>query len=822
MNLILKTTLKNVIGKPFRSFLVIFSIFICSIAGMFCFDLMKTEQVVVDNLFRQFIGDADVSFAGQGADLSLLPEGFPEHNVVGVMQFGDTLYENVPGEFFIVSAKQVRVVGIDIDSAVALGMLDEGMPLNDMEAIVTKSFADLYGCEVGDTVQIHDVRGEYVDLTVAYIVPTKPLSILYRGNSAVVNENTAEVLSCGQDVNPMYFFDFADDESANLAESMLNETFPNADVSNFATMFDNEEELKETMGMMFLVFAIAFLLVIFITASICERIVSERMSFVGTLRSLGLSARNTGFILLLENVVYAILGSVPAVILYSLVRDSMYESILSFDMSDGSKFVLNVDPLSPLLCTGVIIGAIVVECIIPLKAQIKALNTSIRDIIFDNRDTDYKFSRFGITVGTILLITCIVSFFFRNNIYGAAVCMISGVFALSFLFPLLLRVITNFIKDTASKADKERWALAAVEAGSRKSAVGSGVLSVTSTAMCIIVFTVAMSIMGNFSGSIYDCDVVAFTSKKPDYYTYVEHLDGVTDTEIIYSSGTEYVQFNGEDHSFEFYGLPDGGFRMYNAYTGVPERIEDGTIMLNLSWASRHDISEGDVVTITINPNGVFPIEKQYTVAGFFKTVQDSGGTEAILMSYDDYSYVFHPTPGMLLIRTDNPDATADALRTYGVGTFGDVKTNEEVMNEQKDSNATTLRIFGIIIGIALGMTCIGMVSNQLIGFEGRKKECAVMLSTAMNKKTLSDILFREMIITSVTSSAVGTIVGSILLLVIRSAMNQSDNLYMPISYKPGMVLLFWVIITLVFALTVLFPIKNLKKMKIAEQIKYE
>jgi ABC-type antimicrobial peptide transport system permease subunit len=191
-------------------------------------------------------------------------------------------------------------------------------------------------------------------------------------------------------------------------------------------------------------------------------------------------------------------------------------------------------------------------------------------------------------------------------------------------------------------------------------------------------------------------------------------------------------------------------------------------------------------------------------------------------MSFDDYSYVFHPTPGMLLIKSDNPDETAEVLRKYGIGTFDEVKTYQDILNEEKDSNATTLRIFGIVIAIALGMTCIGMISNQLIGFEGRKKECAVMLSTAMNKKTLSDILLREMIITSVISSLVGTIVGSIMILVIKSALNHSDTLYMPISINPAMVLIFWVIITLVFALTVLFPIRNLKKMKIAEQIKYE
>ncbi len=822
MNLILKTTLKNIFGKPFRSFLVVFSIFVCSVAAMFCFDLMKVEKDVVDNIFKQFIGDADISLAGQGADLSLLPEGLPEYTVMGVQQFGDTVYQDIPGEYYIATSKSVRIIGTNIDAAVALGILDDGMPLNDGEAIVTTSFANLYECEVGDTVAVHDVRGEYVDLTVAYIVPSKPLSIFFRGNTAVVNENTADILSCDQDANPMYFFAFGDDDTADLAESMLKEAFPNADVTNYATMFNNEEETKELMGMMFLVFAVAFLLVIFITASICERIVSERMSFVGTLRSLGLSARATGFILLLENVIYAVFGSVPAVVLFALIRNKMYGVMFSFDMSDGSNVVLDAGALSPLLCAGVIIGAIVVECIIPLKAQLKALNTSIRDIIFDNRDTEYKFSRFGITVGSVLLLTFIVALFFKNNIYGAAVCMISGVFALSFLFPLLLRSITNFIRDAAGNADKVRWSLAAVEAGSRKSAVGSGVLSVTSTAMCIIVFTVATSIISMYSGSIYDCDVVAMTTKEPDYYSYVDNLDGVTDTEIIYNSGTEYVTFNGQDQSFDFYGLPEDGFRMYNAFADIPESIEDGTILLSSSWASRHNINAGDMVTIIVNPNGVFPIERQYTVAGFYKSIQNDGGTEAIIMSFDDYSYVFHPTPGMLLIKSDNPDETAEVLRKYGIGTFDEVKTYQDILNEEKDSNATTLRIFGIVIAIALGMTCIGMISNQLIGFEGRKKECAVMLSTAMNKKTLSDILLREMIITSVISSLVGTIVGSIMILVIKSALNHSDTLYMPISINPAMVLIFWVIITLVFALTVLFPIRNLKKMKIAEQIKYE
>ena len=119
-------------------------------------------------------------------------------------------------------------------------------------------------------------------------------------------------------------------------------------------------------------------------------------------------------------------------------------------------------------------------------------------------------------------------------------------------------------------------------------------------------------------------------------------------------------------------------------------------------------------------------------------------------------------------------------------------------------------------------MTAIGMISNQLIGFEGRKKECAVMLSTAMNKSKLSGILLKEVLITSTTASAAGTLVGTFLTLVLKTAMGSAQTVVMDINVNPLHNLLFFVIMSVVFTATVLFPIKNLRKMKIAEQIKYE
>ena len=128
--------------------------------------------------------------------------------------------------------------------------------------------------------------------------------------------------------------------------------------------------------------------------------------------------------------------------------------------------------------------------------------------------------------------------------------------------------------------------------------------------------------------------------------------------------------------------------------------------------------------------------------------------------------------------------------------------------------------IFTSIIAVALGMTAIGMASNQLIGFEGRRKECAVMLSTAMTRETLISILFRESLLSAVISGTLGLLTGSLLVLVIRDALANTRSLYINIVYNPLYTLLLWLGMIVLFALTVLFPISSLKKMKISEQIK--
>ncbi len=821
MRIILKTVFKNIFGKPLRSLLVIFSIFFCALSAMFCFDLAKTEKNLIGDLISTMTGEADLGVNMKVCDVSKLPEGLPEYNAFRLRGVNDYIYTPIDGEYCFVKMESMYIYGIDPETAVTMGYLDDA-DLQTGEIIITDKVADACGYNVGDMAQIHDLAGDVHELLIKDIVTADLKNLLFQDYNAVVNDETADILTCGKSVSGTMMIDIIDNTRIEEAEKILKDEFKSDNVERYALTEEMEAIMNELYGILFILFAITFLLVVFITFSICERIVGERMSFIGTLRSLGLSSAQTAFVLLLENVMYALLGSIPGVWLYLSLRGPMMSTL--FDVSSAGLDVhFDIPEVSIALVLTVVFSAILIECLIPLKAVLKALNTSIRDIIFDNRDTEYKFSKSGTVTGIVMLVIAILSLIFGKTLFGAGLCLITGVIALALLFPRILKAVTGCLTKISEKRENGKMYLASGEAMSRKSTVGSGVLCATSAAMCILIYVIAMAMSGLFNANVYDCDTIVTCSGKMKQLSFIQYLDDVNELEYVYSS-MDYVLV-GDDETEKtclVIGLPEGGFKYYNALEGVPESLEDGTICIEKIWAKRNGVSIGDTIKLTFNSSGVFPIEKEYEVVSFFKMDDYESLKNNFVISESEYKSIFHDSPGYILIQSDNPDGVRDMIDKYAVGSVSKVQTKEEMIAEYEKDNASSERVLFIVIAVAMGMTCIGMITNQLIGFEGRKKECAVMVSTSMSKRTLSGVLLREMLITSITSVTSGTVVGLILTLVIKRAVDNSEAVMLYFDMNPLAVFMVYIAMIIIFTLTVLFPIKNLKKMKLSEQLKYE
>ena len=818
MNIVLKNSLKNIIGKPFRTLLVTFTIFMCSISALLSFDMGSLIPRVVEAFYGS-VSRADIMVYSDGRDLTELPEGFPEADRLNISSNSEILYKDIDGEYAYVTTDHLGIYGMDIDEAVDMEFLDH-LDLNEGEMYVTSDFADDFGLSVGDTYTVHDRADEEVELTIAGIFSEDINNALLTDYSAVCSRETADTLSCGIRTTEIVLIDIHDDSRIEEGKDLIKAQHPGIGITD---MFINDAFMKvvtEFELVFYLLFAATVLLVIFVTSSICNRIVSERMSYIGTLRSLGMSSGRTAGILLLENILYAILGAVPAVIFYSILRDVAMEKLMGTDAL--SDMGIQLPGLSKMLIAGVIIFAVVIECLIPLKAILRALKTSIRDIIFDNRDTAYRFGRSSLVFGIIFAVIAVICVIFNKNLGTAIVCLLAAIGALALLFPRILKLVTLGIRKICEKTGNSRWDLAAVEAISRKSTVGSGVLAATASAMCVVVVAVANILFGMNPEIPYTCDVVAECNEPMKYYSYVDDLDGVTDTEAIYRKAI-YLAVEGEDvtNLAYAYALPDGGYKYYTEFEGLPDSIPMGGVVLDSRYAARKGVGVGDTIKLVFDPDDVLPVRREFTVTAVVDGISDEG-IETVIINQDEYIAIYLDRPTELLVCCDDPEAVKDTLETYGKNSYSEVKTTVELDNDNKVRGAAVNAIINTVIGIAIGMTAIGVVSNLIIGFEGRKKECAVLLSTSMNKSTLSGILFKEVFITSLTASGIGVALGTFLLTVVAKAFDNSElfSLDMDIDYKRS--LIFFAVLTIVFTGTVLFPIKSLKKMKISEQIKYE
>ena len=820
MNIILKTSLKNIFGKPLRTMLVVFSIFLCAICAMVCFDFVSSVEKLLGGSSIG-LSKADCLLMANEYPVKGLPEGFPECETLEITGQGELLYKKIEDEYNYVTTEKLAIYGVNVEDAINMEFIDP-VELGLNEAVITGKFAESYGYSVGDTLVVYDKQKNEVELKIVGIMHNDSNYFISK-YTAIVNEETIKIITCGRVNASIVIIDILDQEKALDAIASLEASYPKALLINFVVDESVMNTLHELLTYFYLIFAITFLLVIFVTASICNRIVSERMPFIGTLRSLGMSNAKTGRILLLENTLYALLGSVPGIIIYGLIRNIVLDKIFGLN-KEGTSFKSTIPPMSALVIIAVIIGSILIECAIPFKAIMKALKTSIRDIIFDNRDTAYKFSKSGLIIGLVLIPGAVVSAFFSKNLYAAIICMVCSVTALALLYPWIFKGVTGLIKKIADKKEDARLSLASVEAISRKSTVGSGVLCVTAAAMCVIVFTFVQAATASISTNNYASDVIVTCNSRMKAYSFVDKLEGVNDVEAVYTASAAYLLNHDGSSELEggtFYALPEGGYKYYTAFEDLPATMENGSVLITEDFAEKNGLAVGDTVEFTFNPTSIVPIVREYKIEAFINT-DGLVSAETFFLSDRDFKEIFKDTPGYLLIKCDNPAKVAGLIKTYAVKYYSDVKTLDEVKKDEATANAKIRALTIGIILISVGMTLIGMASNQLIGFEGRKKECAVLLSTAMGRGALSGILLREMLITSLTASTMGTLVGVLMVFILNNATSASEEMKVAVELDPVMTILFFVFLVAAFTATVLFPIKNLKKMKIAEQIKYE
>ncbi len=820
MQIMLKHILKNIIAKPFRTLLLLFCIASFVFTAMLCIDMSGSLKYIVKSMLSQTTGTSDIIMADpMGLDEKLLSEtdGIT-YDLVAERTSGFVTVPEGFGSYFHTDAFQV--VMMDYETAGKMRLVREKISLDKNEAAVSEDFVKKYGIGKGDKLKLYSDEGKEINYEVKTVI----------SNYGIVNGKEMVFLSREGFLKLDYdgeidygtaYIDVTDDAKTSETADSLRKVDIGAEVS---VLLDGEElkAMSKLFTMIFLLmFSICFLLVIFVTLSVSKRIVNERMSVVGTFRSLGLSNQFTTGFLLAESSVYGVFGGVIGCVLYHIVRGLLYQNMIQVD-SASAELQIDFGSVSILTYLLVILGAVMVECGCSLKEVVNAARVSIRDIIFDNKDTKYRGNRKAYIVGGILILTAVILLLCTKGMIPMILAFAAFIVALSLLFPLVLKYSSKLLSGIFERCEAPVMRLAAMEIYARKSTVGSSVLCVTTAALVIMLFIFAGSLSAVYDINTYNCDLHVTTNgdRKSAVFEYIENLDEVSDTEYLYILNRS-VTLNDVEKDINVIGMPDEGFSMFTGVKNLPGHLEKDEFYMDKNLAEKAGAGIGDTVRITFDADSFLPTTKELKLSGYVDSYEVDTTSASILISKDMYVDIFHDYPGEILVRTGDAERTKSEIEKYSGTYISGVETVSAYNAGWQGKKKNMEHIILGIIALGVMLTVTGMVSNQLIGFDGRRRECAVLLSTAMDRGKLKVMFVVESMFATGTALICALPVSLICFIPFGRIMAMLGG-GMRISYRIGLYAVFLVILWSIFTLVALFPVAKLRKMNIAAQLKYE
>lgn len=823
MKIVLKHTLKNIFKKPLRTILVVFCVMICSLSALLSFDMSSALEGMLRNLYGQYLGSMDILVSGSDIDEGLLTDpGLPEGNRVAIYMTTNRFIHDLEGQYTYVEQDILSLIGLNTSDAAEMGMIPFDRSLSENEVVLSHDFAEKYGYSEEDTLVLHDDKKSPHEFTIVEVVDSHGKG-LTAYNTAVLSVEGISLLVSDMKLSQVAI-DTANDKEVSAAISYIKLQYPDLTTES---LFENEEMgqfIDQMTKLFFVLFAICVLMVIFVTISISERIITERMSVVGTFRSLGLSTRLTTLILLLENAFYGLIGSSLGCFAYAFLRSVVLNSMIRVQDTNGEAIAIafKLGRISPVLIVTIILSAILIECVCPIKEVIKAIKTPIRDIIFSNKDTAYKVNRITTVVGIVFTAAAVVLAFMPTGFWTGIIRFALMTIALSLLFPHVLRLASKVFYRLFDKANQPIAKLAITEVHTKKSTVGSSILITTAVALSIVVYTVATSLSGMVDARYFSSEVYVATnaSQKTAHFHFIEALDDVQDVEYIYNT-MDHLTINGADaKDISVLSIDANG---YNWFTGVPDVpvLSENEVSISSILAQKHGIRIGDQVTITFQKESYYPIEKTLTVVHLCNTSTYDATGNAVVLSENVVKNIYGDYPGMIFVSTDNPVEVDRMIEKYAKGAYSSSYTAEEFDAESSSNSAGIMSIIYFTITLGISLTFIGSVSNLLIGFEGRKRECAILLSTSMSRKQLARMFVLESFFSSGIALLAAIPMGLLMIKPIFGALSAIAG-SVEVTTSITAYIVFVIALWIVFILTSRFPIRALKKMKLSEQLKYE
>lgn len=820
MSIILKHILRNIKKNKMRSLLIIVALTVATTVLILNITLPDEIVLKFGETLRSVFGKTDIR-------ISTVEQFGIEDLEIGDEKITYSGFSQV--EMVTSSNKVVAVYGVDIKTAKEMQLLGEDVPiLNDNEVVITNKMSEEFGHKEGDILKVIFENKTY-ELKIAKIVREKGITSINIENEILfANINTVNnIKKIEKGKFETLYIDVNDD--SKIKE--FQEHFKEKNENYIIDLLVDEEAIREqcTMisSMMTIIVVMATIMIFFVVSSLNKIILAERIPVIGTFRSIGSTKGKMNAILVLENAVYGLVGGILGSILGNILNSKA--STLFISISD----VTLTEKTTSLSLGTMLIGilfAVILQIFITIKGITRTNKKPIKDIIFNSQNSRYKIRKIRTVVGIVMIISAILINWInaKSNMGLTIISLIMLFIGIANIVPFIIQIISKLIGDTFKKLGLSTAMVSVKNIGYNKMIISSSRLVVVALSLMLTIITASNSITILFNGfrhstEGYDIIVqnVSNNAEKYDELTKLDDILGVrymyyfADEQTTYNNGkkfNDYPIFLGEDDSVDY--IKELDYKVKD--------LKDNEALIDEKFAYKNDISVGDILKIKLD---TLNKELEYKVAGFADTSFFTSSRNVIVINLKEFlkENITDVPRQVHLLCTEGADLEKvkeeikDEIKEVGI----QVQTVEEYIRLQEEQIESIMSMFYIILGLAVVLSFIGIINNQIIGFMQRTKELAVLNSTCMSKGQIKKMLLIEIVVSNIIACTLAVLTALLSTGIIEKAM-EGMSIYMDIVFEWSSILKFVGVMFVILLLTILIPFRKLKKMNIVTEIKYE
>lgn len=845
MNILLKHIIRNMRDNVGRTTLIMLSLFVVSIL------------VAIISLAIMFI----VMIVDAGSNLATFD--YEIQSSTGEKILSDVV-KNVENDFEILGMPEVEygymidsdenyistaLDGLKVEQAINFKIInmdkEKNIELKDNEAIITSKIANKFKLKKGQEFEYYGRNGEKNTLKVKYIVNSlqnlDPIGI-------ITNETTYLQIKGNDEISYIMLFGECKKESSQIKENIEKYETENG------LKFDEYKESLSKMIKTILYPAIIVLILVFAVIyvslnSIVKIIINERVSVIGTFRSIGATKKQIIGVLIAEMLMYtiipALIGAMAGVAAVKGIS-SMAELMLSFfgssEKLDIKSYLWKISLITILITTAF-------QMFLSIFELIKVSRLSIKDSIFNKHTSTYEYSIGKIIFGLFLLVIGIITVI-KHTQLTYWYCLM-GILSIFVSVALIVPVISKYLIRILEKSENPVITMATNTLKNSSLQINTNIIFIVTASVSLVVYSffnymsfVEKSKQNFVNSDIYVEEMGNQIYDKTDEFYKLDNVKSVSALYDITIDEKSYDNIKLANHTISKIHLVYSNdyenllkdSNTFDVDANLCKNLKKYEIIISDYYKKIYDLKQGDIVVLDWQKeedNFTIDTPVNLKIVGFADLSRLNNNTmiissdlgeelnKLIFKGFSNTKYFINLSNNSSTEAKETRKTIINELGILSDGVTGKVFTKDGYIKNVKSNSKNYMKFMGFIVIVVVSLALVGIINNQTVSFMERRKEFATLYSIAMSREQLKNMILIENILAFINST-----IASILFYVIISKLVEYtlQILLIPISMR---FTISGIIVVLLIAAMILLVIqrsmrKHIKNMNIVEEIKYE